>query len=585
MPDPGVKETGAKETAAKEAGAKKMGPKETAAKETAAPATVKFKLNERELEAPAGMNLIEVAKQHGVEIPFYCYHPGLTPAGNCRMCLVEASNSKKPITACTTPVSEGLAVLTDSPGVKRAREAVLELMLVNHPLDCPICDKSGECLLQDHTFNHGKDHSRMVEPKVLKPTKDLGKEITIWGNRCIVCTRCVRFCDEIAGTGELCVVQRGDHSVVDVFPGFPLQNNLSGNVVDICPVGALISREFLYRARVWYQQRTESICTSCARGCNIHIETLANKITRLVPRHNAAVNDYWMCDHGRHDHQYVLGERRVLHYRPGGRGEEAGRALASGLGAAVKAHGPGAAAALGSAFQTLEEVFLLRRLLEALGAPRSSVAAIARAAGEEEVFRSGFRIAADKNPNRRGVQALLGNDAFGSGLEAVVDGVASGRVRALVVVSDRPHFLLGQGPLEDRLLEVLPRLDFLAVFLLENGAALPEAALVLPATAFSEKDGTMVNDDGRVQRLRPATQLPRGIRPEGDVLQEALRSLGAWPKQAPPAAVFQELAAELGLGGSTHRQVGNQGVPMGESAMPPPKAGASSPRRKKQDRG
>src|SRR5213594_1863339 len=168
---------------------------------------LKFKLDGKELEVAAGTNLIEAARMQGIQIPYFCYHPGLTPAGNCRMCLVEASNSKKPITACTTPVTEGVEIFTATENVKKARAGVLELMLINHPLDCPICDKSGECMLQDHTFEHGKDRSRMVEPKELKHTKEVGNEIYIWGNRCIVCTRCVRFCDEIAGTGELTVVQ------------------------------------------------------------------------------------------------------------------------------------------------------------------------------------------------------------------------------------------------------------------------------------------------------------------------------------------------------------------------------------------
>jgi NADH-quinone oxidoreductase subunit G len=518
---------------------------------------VKMKLDGKEIEVAAGTNLIEAARREGIAIPYFCYHPGLTPAGNCRMCLVEASNSKKPITACTTPVAEGLEVFTGTDSVKKAREGVLELMLLNHPLDCPICDKSGECMLQDHTFNHGKDRSRMVEPKVLKPTKEVGNDIYIWGNRCIVCTRCVRFCEEIAGTGELCVVERGDHSTIDVMPEYPLQNALSGNVVDICPVGALISKEFLYKARVWYQKRTESFCTACARGCNIEVQTLHNKIKRLVPRHNPHVNSYWMCDYGRHDHEYVLGPRRSLRYRLGTEASpvRAGKLLAE----EIRKAPAGTVGGIASAFMTNEEAFLFRRILEALGTPPEHRAAMARPAGKEEVFRSGFRISADKNPNRQGVESILGSGVFDN-LARVRSAIESGAVRSLIVVSDRPHLLLGGLPEEEPLLGLLEGLDLLVVFELETGAPLPGKALVLPSTAFSEKDGTMVNEDGRVQRLRPATELPRGIRTEIEIFQELLSALGGWDRMVSAQGVFRELAPELGIGGATYREIGNQGI-------------------------
>lgn len=522
---------------------------------------VKFKLNDEEIEVAAGTNLIEVARERGVDVPYYCYHPGLTPAGNCRMCLVEASNSRKPITACTTPVTEGLEIHTNTERVKKARAGVLELMLINHPLDCPICDKSGECMLQDHTFQHGKDGSRMVEPKELKHTKEVGNDIYIWGNRCIVCTRCVRFCDEIAGTGELCVVERADHSVIDVFPDYPLQNSLSGNVVDVCPVGALISKDFLYQARVWYQKRTDSICTGCSRGCNIEIQSKDNQVKRLVPRHNPQVNDYWICDHGRYDYNYVLGEQRSLRYQLGASTlpRDAGPFLVEGLQAFFDKHGAGALGGIASPFMTLEEISLFREVVPPVP---ENIAALARPDGKEEVFKKGFRISADKNPNRRGVETLLGAGAFGR-LEALIQRIDAGEVKGLVVMSDRPHCLLGEAPGEEKLLEVLPELEFLAVFQLERGAALPPTAAILPATSFAEKDGTMVNDDGHLQRLRPATELPRGIRPEIEVLGEVLRGLRRRDRQLGAAGVFQELAAELGLPGTTYKDLGRQGIRLG----------------------
>jgi predicted molibdopterin-dependent oxidoreductase YjgC len=274
-----------------------------------------------------------------------------------------------------------------------------------------------------------------------------------------------------------------------------------------------------------------------------------------------------MCDHGRHDIEYVLGDARALRYRLGGSASpsDAGKRVLAALQETARARGPGSIAGIASAFMTNEEVFLLRRLLEALGAPRGSIAAWGRPAGREEVFKSGFRISADKNPNRAGVEAFLGAGAF-ERLSAVVEGIESGSVSGLIVASDRPHLPLGAGPGEERLAAALPKLDVLVVFELEAGGRVPDSAMVLPATAFCEKDGTMVNDRGRIQRLRKATELPRGIRSEIEVLQEVLAGLGAWDRQVSAAGVFREAAKDLGLDGATHREIGLLGLPPGGAA-------------------
>lgn len=524
--------------------------------------TVRFKLNEHELEVPLGTSIIEAARKVGVHIPYFCYHPGLTPEGNCRMCLVEVAKSNKPVPACTTPVADGMEVLTDSEGAKSARADVLEFMLLNHPLDCPICDKSGECLLQNHSYDHGKDHSRMVEDKQLKHTKDLGAEIHIWGNRCISCTRCVRFCDEIAGTGELTMVNRGDRSVVDVFPDYPLQNPLAGNVVDLCPVGALISRKFLYQARVWFEQKTPSVCLACARGCSIQIETLRNKVKRLVPRHNPHVNDYWMCDYGRNDFDYILGPERWLRYRLAGshRPEDAPGFLADQLRAVVREHGPQAVGGLASAFMTLENLYLLRSLFEALEVPLENLAARGRPQGAGQSFKGGFKISGDRNPNRTGVTRILGSDAFDARHEALIQRIRTGDLKGLVLVNDLPHH-----ELDADLLEPLAGLEFVALFLLEADPRLPEPFALMPATAFSERDGTVINEDHRVQVLKQATQLPRGILPEHGVFQGALLALGAREREVSAAGIFTELGSVIPeLEGLTHGKVGPLGFQLGE---------------------
>ncbi|MBI4586626.1 MAG: (2Fe-2S)-binding protein [Planctomycetes bacterium] len=522
---------------------------------------VQFKINGRPMQVPAGTSIIQAAHAAGIDVPYFCYHPGLTPAGNCRMCLVEVSNSKKPVAACVTPVAENVEVLTDSPGARKAREGVLELMLVNHPLDCPICDKSGECMLQDHTYDHGPDHSRMIEPKVLKATKDLGSKITIWGNRCIVCTRCVRFCDEVAGTGELCVVERGDHSVVDVFPNYPIENPLAMNTVDLCPVGALISKDFLYQARVWNMRRQSSICAGCARGCNIEIQTIRNEIKRLMPRFQPEINSYWMCDYGRFDYKYIGTEDRQLRYRLVG-SSGAVSANPAGIGAnfalrlknIADQHGREAVVGIASAFMTLEELYLFRRLFEQLGSSR--LAALARPMAAEERFKK-FTISGDKNPNRAGVELVLGKGRFEGALKEIKDGMRQGKIRAALVIADLPH-----QSLDEELAQLLGKLEFAAVFLLQQDPRLAGSVSIMPATTFAEKTGVMINEDGRLQRLQTAVQPPRRVRCEGEIFQEILVALGERDRIHSPAAVFQQMG-EQGvpeLRGLSHREIGDQGL-------------------------
>ncbi|HLF93817.1 MAG TPA: 2Fe-2S iron-sulfur cluster-binding protein, partial [Planctomycetota bacterium] len=272
----------------------------------------KIKVNGKEVEAPPGEKLLKVLLDQGTFVPHYCWHPGLQPAGNCRMCLVKVSNSRKLEVSCMYPTGDNLEVTTEGPEVDAGRKAVMEYLLINHPLDCPICDKAGECDLQDYTYKYRGGLSRFDEEKNIRHTKDLGPNIRIWGNRCIVCTRCVRFCEEVSGTGEMCVINRGDRSVVDVFPGIPVDNPLSLNVVDLCPVGALIDKNFMYSARVWFAKKQESVCASCSRGCNSELTVLDNDIKRLQPRPNPDVNQYWMCDEGRLNTRYVASDRRLL---------------------------------------------------------------------------------------------------------------------------------------------------------------------------------------------------------------------------------------------------------------------------------
>jgi NADH-quinone oxidoreductase subunit G len=408
-------------------------------------------------------------------------------------------------------------------------------MLINHPLDCPICDKAGECDLQDYTYKYRQGTSRFEEDKQIKHTKDLGPNIRIWGNRCIVCTRCVRFCEEVTGTGELCVIERGDRSVVDVFPGIPIDNPLSLNVVDLCPVGALIDKNFMYQARVWFTKRTESVCASCSRGCNIDVTVLDNDIKRLQPRPNVEVNQYWMCDEGRLNTRYVGSDRRLV------KGTGSAREVAES-GRKVRLAG------VISTYATIEEMYLFSKLMEALNAGPVGVLTLTR--GEQQKFPSGFTIEADKTPNRAFAAKLFGEDAIATGVSRVVQELQAGTLQGLLLMNGIPD-----APLPADLVEAARKAQFLAVSDLLQGPLVEAAHVVLPGTAWAEKDGTFMNFQGRVQRIRKAVEPPVSARPEAQWLQEALVALGARPAVVSVEGVFREA-----MPGYDYGKIGNQGV-------------------------
>ncbi len=254
----------------------------------------------RAVDFKQGQTIIEAARDHGIEIPHFCWHPKLSVSGNCRICLVEVEKMPKLVIACSTLASEGMIVHTKSEKVIAAQNAVMEFLLINHPLDCPICDEAGECKLQDYAYKYSVGESRFVEEKVHKDKRvALGPRVMFDGERCISCSRCIRFCDEIAKDPELTFIQRGDRVTIVTYPGEEMDNPYSMNTIDICPVGALTSRDFRFKARVWDMSSTNSICNGCSRGCNTEIWVRNNEILRLTPRHNEEVNSYWMCDHGR----------------------------------------------------------------------------------------------------------------------------------------------------------------------------------------------------------------------------------------------------------------------------------------------
>jgi NADH-quinone oxidoreductase subunit G len=451
---------------------------------------------------PREMNLIQAAATAGIEIPHFCYHHRLTVAGNCRMCLVEIEKMPKNQIACSTRVAPGMVVKTRSEKAVKAREGVMEFLLINHPLDCPICDQAGECVLQENSFHYGTGASRFEGEKVHHPKRvDLGPHIVFDAERCIKCTRCIRFCDEITRTHELGFFNRGNHSIIDTFPGRALDNAYSGCTADICPVGALTVREFRFRQRVWFLKNTSSICSGCARGCNVHLGINQNRIWRILPRENEEVNRSWICDEGRLSHEaFQSGERLEAAWagrRVGAASETAKRLLseaaweqaAARLGEIARSHGGAAIGAVTSGHATVEEQSALAELMKRLGAPRIALPVHER--GEDD----NLLIRRDKTMNSLGARLAGGANTT---LPEILSAAAKGEIRALLVLREDP---LGEGVAEAA--RALESLDLLITLDWRISETVKASDLVFPLAAYGEMDGSAINFEGRIQLLRP----------------------------------------------------------------------------------
>src|SRR5258705_2160959 len=339
----------------------------------------KLTINGQVVEVPEGTNLIEAAKAIGVEVPHYCYHRSLSIAGQCRLCMVDIEKVLRPQIACNTQATEGMVVNTETERVKDTRRSMMEFHLINHPLDCPVCDQAGECFLQIYYMKHGLYDPRMTDEKVHKPKAGpLGPHVILDAERCILCSRCVRYCDEVTHTGELGIFQLCDHFGIGLFPGKALENKYSGNVIDICPVGALTDRDFRFQVRVWYLDTAKSVCNACARGCNIEVHVnrrrphhnQGRRIARIKPRHNPDVNQWWMCDDGRYGFRWIDDDSRLLAptRRAAGKDVSLGwDAAGTALGEAPKRHPPEGAGILASPQMSNEDLFALQRIAAQLG--------------------------------------------------------------------------------------------------------------------------------------------------------------------------------------------------------------------------
>ena len=442
-----------------------------------------------EVEVPQGTTVLRAAKQAGVDVPVFCYHPGLTIPANCRMCLVDIEKSPKPLPACYTEVSDGMVVRTKSDKIHATQAAVLEFILLNHPVDCPICDQAGECVLQEHYITYSAKPSRLMHEKVGKPkAKILGPTVILDAERCIVCTRCVRFCEEVSKTNELTVESRGEHSEITTPEGIELNNPYSLNVVDICPVGALTSRSFRFQRRVWFLDMKDSVCTGCARGCSVRLDSSKNKVERLVPRYNPDVNKYWMCDAGRESLHGRREKALTLGVVPGPNDTTREAPALDGLRAItgwLKESADGVGIAL-SASTTNEAAYAWARLAKELGA---KVYLLKRAPWTgDDVLRQ-----ADRDANDTGVRAILTALApgFGDAAQLVKD---SETLDTLIVVDN-------EIAASAALVEAVSQIANVAVLTDLAGPLSEAATVVVPLTPLHAQEGTVTNAFGWVQRL------------------------------------------------------------------------------------
>ena len=500
------------------------------------------------IEVPKNINLIEAAKLAGIEIPHFCFHPRLSVVGQCRMCLVEIDGIPKIQAACTTPLKDGLSVKTTTEKVVQSRAANMEFLLINHPLDCPICDQAGECKLQDNSFGYGDQRSRYDEKKRQYAGFDrtmIGPHVIADMTRCIQCTRCIRFCQEIAGTGELTFLDRGGRTLVWTHDGKPLANDWSGCAADVCPVGALTTREFRFRSRVWYLRKTPSVCPGCNIGCNISVEHRDSVVYRFLPRLNPDVNDYWLCDHGRFLSESLnLREIEKATVREAGQAADAHvpaaiQKIAGHIRQTVETSGPGGVFFLGSANLSNEENFLLRKIADHLSCEnRDAVVdkSRVRKMKSKTVWIEGDHAGANyAGAKDMGLSPLPG----GYGLEDVLSGKARPEI---ILAADAAFSRIADDPGK---VAVLRQARFLAVAARNANELTRAADVVLPASSLAEKEGTFTNVQGRVQKFERAFLPKPPARAHWELLLLLAVALGWGDRNWTPEDLRRQIQAEV----------------------------------------
>ncbi len=499
------------------------------------PELVNVLIDGKATQVPKGTNVIEAARTIGVDIPHYCYHPHLSIAGNCRMCQVQVKGQPKMTIACNTPCAEGMDVAThhSSQDVANAQAATLEFILINHPLDCTVCDQAGHCKLQDYHFEYNARSSRFLENKVHKvKALPLGPTVMLDGERCIMCTRCIRFCDEITGTSELGMLNRGDQSVIAVSPGRELDNPLSGSVVDLCPVGALTHREWRFNTRIWFTKQTESICPGCSTGCNVKVAERDNDVVHVKGRRNDAVNKEWMCDEGRYGFGRFLPKNRVVEaYANTASGEKRPVPLTdvvSGLKNTLKT-----LTVLVSPDLTLEECYLLKQLLHRT----SSVGRVVMPSYKRTLTKvQEILVSPDYASNLAGAKAvgLVGEDSEGD-YRDVLGKIRRKEIENILVLGDRA---IASSDIDDALLEGLAAARVSVGVLTDADSKIASViGAVAPGRSILEKSGLLVNGKRRVQYTQAVVQFPDGSVPDWRFLALVGEGAGAKVLSVNPSVV------------------------------------------------
>jgi NADH-quinone oxidoreductase subunit G len=526
----------------------------------------KVTINEKQIEVEAGTTVLQAAQRLGIEIPHFCYHPKLSIAGNCRMCLVELENMPKLQTACSTVASEGMVVRTDTERVRKAVTGVFEFLLINHPIDCPVCDQAGECSLQDYYMKFGLHGSRFtLEDKIRKSkAKDIGGLIMLDSERCVLCTRCMRFLREVVGTDELNIFHRGSHSSIDIYPGRPLENRYTCNLAEVCPVGALTDRDFRFQCRVWFMGATRSICTGCATGCNLQVDYKNDRVYRLKAVLNEDVNGMWMCDIGRVSYK-IVNEGRILGpFRRSGDEEIYGEwdaLLYSGamaLREVIQGDGPGSVAVVASPRSSNEELYLTKKLaFDVIGTPHLAFTS----AVSGDPYHDDFLVRQDKNPNARGAEEMnIGPRDGGLDFDGILQQAREGKLKGLVIVGSCLGDV-GDAGVE----EILRGPEYVINIASHESAVSRSSSLVLASGTFAEKGGTFTNHRGRVQRFFRAFPPRAKAKEDIWILNKFARKLGAGWDHRGEEDVFDELAKrEQFFLGLSYKLIGQSGIQVGE---------------------
>jgi NADH-quinone oxidoreductase subunit G len=511
----------------------------------------KFTIDGKQIEVAPGTNVLKAALDNGIHIQHFCWHPDLPVDGNCRTCMVEVEKMPKLQIACNTVVTEGMVVHTNSPKAVEAQRTALEFLLINHPIDCPVCDQAGECYLQDNYMRYGLYSSKVeVEDKVRKrKVVDLGP-IMLDAERCVLCSRCLRFEKEVTGTNSLEFVNRGDHVSIASFEYRPIAHEYAGNLADVCPVGALLSRDFRFKMRVWFLKPHESVCPGCSTGCNVFVDERDGVVERLRPRRNVDVNRSWMCDPGRALYKEIAVTGRVSGARVRGAASWEGTSVPAALdrvASALKEAGP-ASAFLASPQGTNEDVFAFKALADAAGGKLDFRVGDPQKKVRERIDNVLQR--ADRNPNTQG---CLDQGAGRDGVAAILDACRKGAVKALVL----------QGPELLRVpeaVDAVAKVPFVAVMATHEGPELDRATVVLPAALWAEVEGTFTNFERRVQRLRAAVPVPGEAQPRWEMAAGLLRRLGRPLGAATARELFALLAkATPGYASLDYRAIGALG--------------------------